>query len=207
MLLRAIVSFNDVCKDYFKKSYSIYSFVTNHSQKAFFPLGNQPTQIAWIAIATCKLLSGLLGSSRVPAVAKFIKYAHRGTSGRESVHKRVSEMRGGACWRDQLKCSVCSRWQRLTPVLAYRSIPQATTNHCNCSPEWSECVRHTKTLFLSPALAWSPREAFLGTLARRFCLTHWAETCCSWFHSLRMRLEVGNWMSAHIGRISHWFSC
>lgn len=40
-------------------------------------------------MATCKLLSALLGSSRVPAVAKLIKYARRRPSGRESVENSV----------------------------------------------------------------------------------------------------------------------
>lgn len=59
-------------------------FITSHGRK-IFPRGKPPTQIALIATATCKLPDVLLSSSRVPAVAKFIKYSNRRTVGWESI--------------------------------------------------------------------------------------------------------------------------
>lgn len=81
-----------------------------------------------------------------------------------------------------------SRWQRLTPVWAYRSIPQATTNHWICSLRWHEmCPTHKEKhmqpsrfgskLFLSAVLCSQQREFSTLSLAYRFCFTHRTEIC------------------------------
>lgn len=98
-------------------------------------------------MATCKLLSALLSSIRVPAVAKFIKYAHRRASGWESLQKCLK----WDAWRHMFVWSalggeifcLLTVTKAHTPVWAYRSIPQATTNHCICSLQRHEiCPAH-----------------------------------------------------------------
>lgn len=98
-----------------------------------------------------------------------------------------------------------SRWQRLTPVWAYRSIPQATTNHWICSLRWHEmCPTHKEKhmqpshfgskLFLSAVLCSQQREFSTLLLAYRFCFTHRTEIC--WpppSSSLRVWDDVWGW--------------
>lgn len=154
MLLSAIVSFNDVWKVYLKKK-NLYYFITNHSQKAFSHLETNQHKLPRLPWQHANY-SAPCSAHPECQLWQSSSNMHIDVLQAVNPYRNVrSELRGGSCLCDQLwmvKYSVCSRWQRLTPVLAYRSIPQATTNHCICSLQTRDvsdtqrktCHRHSR---------------------------------------------------------------